>query len=248
MSKWTLLERRRTLEGTLTRVSVSSGSAWPPSGWDDDHDTNFHIIPHPGYRHLLENSDGHRNRSGELLGEVQPWTFFRPAYEAWARSLVGKFVTASGVFVEDNNHEHWTELHPVDLVVGRVTSSLSPGDDWIAKAADNWGLVVGVSLYAYRFLAASDTRKGLVFEGPPLWNVTREANVLVDFPPKPGPDWFPVVSDRIAGVKNARNQIEVAGEGNPKLRIVVTCQARGDGGPGIMLGEAVAAWTTTVVT
>lgn len=249
MSKWTLLDPRRILVGTLRRVSVSSGSAWPPSGWDDDHDTNFYIVPDADHRHLLENSAGDRNRSGEVVCEVQPWTFYRPAYQAWAHSLVNNTVTACGVFVQDDNHESWTELHPVDLVAGPVTSSMNSEDNWIAKAAAGWGLVVGVSLFAYRFLAASDTRKGLLFEGPPLWNVTRKAVVFLDFPPRPGPDWFPVVSNRIAGSQNADVQIGVVGEGvDTKLRILVTCKARGHGGPGYMLGEAVAAWSTTVVT
>lgn len=242
MSKFTLLDppHERTLVGTLTNVSVSSGLF-------EDHDTNFHISPNSAYEHLLVNRDGDRNTSGQVLGEVQPGMFYRAAYEAWARTLIGAEVFASGVFVQDNNHDEWTELHPIDLIAGRISKSMLPGADWIPKRAADRELQIDDTLFAYRFLAASDTRQGIFgghpFEGPPLWDVTRSAFVLPLLPTKPGSDWIPVVDHRIAFMQNADVSVTVGRLGpNPHLRIDVTCKARGDGGPGVALGEAVAYW------
>ena len=227
---------------------MSSGSVWPPSNWDDDHDINFRISPDSAYEHLLVNRDGDRNRSGDMLGEVQPWTFYSPAYQAWARSLVGAEVFASGVFVQDDNHESWTELHPIDLIAGRISKSMRPGVDWIAKRAAERGLQIDDTLFAYRFLAASDTRKGLFFEGPPLWDVTRSAFVLPFLPTKPGPDWIPAVEHMIGLIKKADVSVTVGKLGSiARLRIDVTCKADGDGGPGVALGEAVAYWKDPAV-
>jgi hypothetical protein len=76
--------------------------------------------------------------------------------------MINSTVTATGVYVDDDGHPPArTELHPVDLVIGPVTRSLISGDDWIAKRAADSGVRVGASLFAYRYAAASDTRKGL---------------------------------------------------------------------------------------
>jgi hypothetical protein len=240
--------------GTLRRVTVSSGLF-------EDHDTNFHIRPDSAYEHLLVNSAGHRNTSGNVLGEVQPGIFYRPTYQAWAHDLLGALkVTASGVFVQDNNHEHWTELHPIDLIAGRTTESMLPGSDWLTKLAAERDLQItdatpprdDDTLFAYRFLAASDTRQGsfggVLFEGPPLWDVTRSAFVLLHLPTKPEPDWLPFVDHRIGMIQNADVSVTAGRLGTlPRLRIDVTCKARGDGGPGVGLGEAVAYWKDPAV-
>jgi hypothetical protein len=240
--KWTQRSRSRELVGRLERVYV-------PSGWSADHDTNLVIRPDEDHEILLVNRHGRRNAAGTMECEVQVDRWWRGAFNRWVSSMIHSTVTATGVYVDDDGHPPArTELHPVDLIAGPVTSSMSSGDDWIAKAAAGWGVAVGVNLFAYRFAAASDTRKGLFFEGPPLWNVTRDASVLLPFPPRPGPEWFPVVSNRVENFHRAHHQIGIIGEGvNAKLRILVTCFARGHGGPGYMLGEAVAAWSHTIV-
>lgn len=241
--KWTQRNRSRELVGTLERVYVTSG-------WFEDHDSNLVIRPDADHQGLLVNRHGQRNANGTMFCEVQVSGLWRGAFTRWVSSMIGSTVTATGVYVDDDGHDSSTELHPLDLVVGPVTSSLSSGDDWIAKRAVDSNVIVGVSLFAYRYAAASDTRKGLFFQGPPLWNVTRSARILLPFPPRPGPEpeWHPVFSNRFEISENAHSGHDVVGGGvDPKLEIDVTCKARGHGGPAVVLGEAVALWSHTIV-
>ena len=202
MSKFTLLDppHERTLVGTLTNVSVSSGLF-------EDHDTNFHISPNSAYEHLLVNRDGDRNTSGQVSGEVQPGMFYRAAYEAWARTLIGAEVFASGVFVQDNNHDEWTEPPSHRPHRGTYKQLDAPGADR-TEASRRPGAQIDAPLFAYRFLAASDTRQG-IFGGPTLSRVrlfrTSCARfVLALLPTKPGSEyWIPVVHHRDRFTQNA---------------------------------------------
>lgn len=234
MAKWTMLDRQRTVTGVLDRVSQSSGLF-------EDRDTNYWVTPDD--KSVLRNNQGATNRSGQIVCEIQAGLFFRGLFVTWSRTLEGAAVTASGVLVQDDNHEHWTELHPVDLIAGRVTSSLLEGADWIANRAADRGLQIGSSLLAYRFVAASDTRKSLFFEGPPLGRTKRQSVIWVPLPARPGPTWTPFVGRRTLIVENAdvKVMLDPAGQA-PRMRIEVTCNTADDGGPGVVMGEAVAYW------
>jgi hypothetical protein len=237
MAGWTLRSRRRTLVGQLDRVYVTTGLF-------QDRDTNLVIVPDADHQEMLVNLNGQTPRD-DMFCEVQVQWPFRKLFTEWVETMVGSTVTARGVYVDDTGHK-WPELHPLDLVAAPITSSSFPGDDWIARRADESGTVVGASLFAYRFAAASDTRKGLVFDGPPLWNETRSAAVRLDCPPRPGvePEWHAVRDFRILFFDDAHADFDIVGAGSvPKLKIEVTCKAKGDGGPGVTLGEAVTLWS-----
>jgi hypothetical protein len=244
MAKWTLLSPQRTLVGRLHRV-------YEPSGWFEDHDTNFVVSPAQEYAALLVNHAGVRNKSGSMELEVQAvFTLqmrHRPEFESWAHGMVDHTVTASGVWVEDDKHDQRTELHPVDIVAAPTEVSLLPGPDWLAKRAADRHLAVGTTLRAYRYIAASDTRRGsfggLFFEGPPLARTTRTATITLALPQRPGPTWTPFVAHRAGTTENAQVTVDLENStGTPRARVAVACKAVGSGGPGVALGEIAAYW------
>jgi hypothetical protein len=158
--------------------------------------------------------------------------------------LSGTEVTAHGVWVDDTGHESKTELHPLDVVFGSVAASFAPGD-WIGALAAQRGLVVGATMLAFRFAAASDNRGNLFNRAtPPLSHQTRPTTFTVPFPPRPDGSSVARSEQRTFLVKHA--SIESAGpedqNGTTVQPVTTTCLDRDHGGPGILLGELVTYW------
>jgi hypothetical protein len=130
MGKWFLhdwMAPQRVLIGTLTNVHDSGGVL---DGGDND--TNLEIVPRPEpqFTDLLQNRHNQANQNGLIECEINVGADWRSQYEFFAASLVGREVTAQGVFVEDDDHASKTELHPTDVIFARVEDSQLPGD-WI---------------------------------------------------------------------------------------------------------------------
>ncbi len=243
MSKWTMRRPSEVLVGTLERVYV-------PSGFFADSDTNLVVTPGPEHRGLLVNRKGRRNGNFRMECEVQVSLQWRALFNKWASSMLHTPITLSGVYVDDDGHDSRTELHPVDLLAGRVDLALTPHDPtwWVTRRATDRGLKLGTTLFAYRFLAATDTRDGLFFAGPPLAGSTRTAWAELDFPERPAPEWRPYVANHIEVIEDADVGDTVVGSGaDRRVRIEVTCKAVGHGGPGVVIGEAAAYWKNPAV-
>jgi Abnormal spindle-like microcephaly-assoc'd, ASPM-SPD-2-Hydin len=170
----------------------------------------------------------------------------RDQHLAWVRSLSGTEVTAHGVWVNDTgrNHHDKTELHPLDVVFGPVTASFAPGD-WIGALATQRGLVVGATMLAFRFAAASDNRGNFFNRAtPPLSRQTRPTTFTVPFPPRPDGSSVARSEQRTFLVEHA--SIESADpedrNGTTVQPVTTTCLDRDHGGPGILLGELVTYW------
>jgi HYDIN/CFA65/VesB-like, Ig-like domain len=136
MGKWFLRDwtsPQRVLIGTLTDVHDSSGIL---DGGDND--TNLEIVPRPEpeFQDLLKNrqTPPQVNKNGLIECEVNVGSDWRSQYEFFVNSLVGREVTAQGVFVDDDGHGSKTELHPMDVIFARVADSQLPGD-WIGALA-----------------------------------------------------------------------------------------------------------------
>ena len=243
MSGWTKRSDSETLVGTLKRVYV-------PGGLFSDNDTNLVIEPDLAHRSLLINRKGKANDLLAVECEINVFLTWRPTFNEWAKSMLFTPVTAVGVYVDDDGHQQKTELHPVDLVVGRVNQPLIPHDPswWVTAYAAGRGLTLDEDLFVYRFLAASDTRDGLLFTAPPLALFTRTVRLDVPLPPLPGSSWTPYVRDSVAMIAGAQSDVRVVGTGgNRKVRIEVTCKAVDHDGPGVVLGEAAAHWKNPAV-
>jgi len=256
MAKWVLRSESEILAGTLQRVYV-------PSGFTSDGDTNLVIAPDPAHQGLLVNRHGRRNGNATMECEVNVTDsiarlWWRPLFNRWADSMMFTPISLVGVYVDDDGHDSKTELHPVDLIVGRVDQPLVPHDPswWISRRAAERGLhvvpldnpdsVTGELLYAYRFLASSDDRAGIA--GPPLSMTTRTVSLHVAMPPAPGPTWTPYAAHSLAFIDHAEVSVGVSTTGTRhRVRITVTCQAATQGGPGIVLGEVAAYWKNPAV-
>lgn len=131
--KWSLREYSRLLIGNLENVYVTApGAHW----WDySDGDTNIVIEPDDDHQELLINRFGRPNANGKIECEVNIPEDRRDQYTNWVSSMIGTTVMAIGVYVDDDGHGHKTELHPMDLIVGRVTRSLT--SDWISRLAQD---------------------------------------------------------------------------------------------------------------
>jgi hypothetical protein len=240
---WTLRSSSEVLVGRIQRIYVDGGIG-------GDGDTNIDIVPNRPYLNLLSNRLGTRNAKGTITCEINLTGRHqsRGRYNEWVQSLAGSDVTARGVYVDDLKHEDTTELHPLDLILGRVSSSLSGKGDWIRRLAVQRGLTPNLDLYAYRFAAASDNRGGFFRNGPPLDEDTRTVGLSIEFPPQPEPRWTLVTEQRLEYCKRATSDISDVRdhrEGAPSSRIVsvnVTCQSKASVGPGMVLGEVVAYW------
>lgn len=233
---WTFRGQAETIVGTIERVFVDGGIT-------GDGDTNIAIRPDAAHERYLVNEDGRRNADGTILCEVNlggPLGAWRLVYNKWVKSLMATTVTARGVYVDDRKHDHTTELHPVDLIMGRITSSLIRDGDWITRLAEHRGLRPGVDLFAYRYAAASDDRKGPIRHGPPLADTTRSVDLPIELPPQPAPTWQPVVDHRIGWAQ--RGQAQIIGGPDHSFRLEARCVSEAGGGPGIVLGEVAAYW------
>jgi len=249
VSGWFLIDWKspeRTLVGTLTDVHNSGD--FPPT---QDHDSLLIIVPNADEPNqaLLKNRRGRPNDGGVIECEVNvvrndqvdgPETF-----ENWVSSLIGSEVTAKGVFVEDEGHNDKTELHPLDIIVAQVDGSILPGD-WITRVAQQHGLEVGTGLFAYRFGAAADNRKGGGFLGTALAQWTRPTSVRLALPPQPASGGTPAAELQIGFALNASAEVSTkvdASTGAGVATVAVTCLGKDYGGPGFVIGEAVAYWS-----
>jgi hypothetical protein len=240
VNKWALRDPsspQRVLVGTLTNVHISGG----------DDDTNLLIAPEAGdnFQDLLANRHGDRNTDGMLECEINVGSGWRGQHQDWVISLgegEGK-VTAVGVWVDDDGHDSKTELHPMDVIFGAVTSSKIPGD-WISTLANERGLQVGTSMNAFRFAAASDDRGGLFVDSPPLATLTRPTTFVLDLPSPPAEgDMVPTWQMRSSLAENTFVYVTPRNDGSRKvLDITVICRSTDDDGPAVLLGEIVTFW------
>jgi hypothetical protein len=239
---WTFRGQAETLVGTFERIYVDGG-------FRGDGDTNIEIRPDAAHSHLLVNEKGQRNASGIVTCEINvggPLGVWRSLFNEWVGSLLATTVTARGVYVDDRKHKHTTELHPLDLIMGRVTRSMNRDEDWITNLAAHRWLKPGVDLFAYRYAAASDDRQGFLHHGPPNANTTRDVDLPIQLPPRPASQWQPVVVNRIAFAKNAQSQILGGGPSGSSFRLEARCSSAAGSGPGIVVGEIVAYWKNPV--
>ena len=234
------LAPERRMVGTISNVHIATDGV----GHDDD--TDFDIEPRSEgeFQALLINRFDKPNENGKLECEIHVSDARRDQHLAWVRSLSGTEVTAHGVWVNDTAHEDKTELHPLDVVFGPVTASIMPGD-WIGALAGERGLVVGATMLAFRFAAASDNRGNLFNRAkPPLSRQTRPITFNLPFPPRPDGNSVARSEHRTFLVEHA--SIESADpddlSGTIVQPVTVTCLDRDHGGPGIMLGELVTHW------
>jgi hypothetical protein len=203
------------------------------------------------------NHTGALNADGNVECEINVWSGFRSQHQEWVASLLDgdRQVTAIGIWVEDTGHNDKTELHPVDVVFGAITSSLIPGD-WISQLAADRGLQVGASMKAFRFALASDVRGFGLFalsERPPFAGDTRDVTFEVDLPQRPTdtnlvPTWDMKLS--LDNTSTVRAGWRPTG-GQQVLEVTATLQSLTDldflspvtaGPPGVLLGEIVTYW------
>ena len=247
MGKWFLrfwTDPQRTLVGELRNVHDSGGTL---DGGDND--TNLEIAPlsEQVFQDLLQNRHNQVNGNGLIECEINVGSDWRSEFEFFVNSLVGREVTAQGVFVDDDDHGSKTELHPMDVVFARVDDSQLPGD-WIGPLAAGRGLVLDQSLFVTRFAAASDDREGLVLSGPPLASWDRPTTFTLRLPPvPPGDGWVPDFSLHMLRQDKATVDTAVVGDpqsGNLVVQLTITCRGRDYGGPGVAMGEIGTFWTS----
>jgi hypothetical protein len=250
MGKWFLRDWRspqRVLIGTLTNVHDSGGTL---DGGDND--TNLEITPRADFAGLLTNRHGSDNQPQDgqdpvIECEVNIGSDWRSQYEFFVNSLVGHQVTAQGVFVDDDDHDSKTELHPMDVIFARVDDSQLPGD-WVGALITQRGLVLEQSLFVTRFAAASDDREGVFLSGPPLASWDRSTTIALPLPPvPPGTGWVPDFSLHMLRQDKATVDTAVVGDpgsGSQAIQLTTTCQGRDYGGPGVAMGEVGTFWTS----
>jgi hypothetical protein len=202
MSGWTQRDSgslQRTVVGILTDVHAGNPKGvnrrwWPFS--NEDGDTGIKIRPNPPFHHLLLRlEDGKENEDGKIECEINVWPPARAEHGDWVNSMRSAWppmseVTAVGIWVEDLGHDNKTELHPVDIVFGRVHQSLIPAK-WQDFFAKNEGLELGRTMYLFRFAIATDGRGLYDIDDddgdgrPPLAWRTRPVTFTPELPPRP---------------------------------------------------------------
>jgi hypothetical protein len=238
MSGWALRDSSdpvRTVVGTLIDVHNS----------DSDGDTDMLVVPDAASAPLLINRHGARNAVYAVGCEVNVTEDgdARSRFERWVSSMIGPpEVTVKGVYVDDTGHEDKTEIHPMDLIIARVSGSALP-HDWIGDLAQQNAVQVGVGLFAFRYAAASDDRGG---ESPPLAGQTRATSVTLPFPVRLAGATEPQVEVRSAGARNAASHIDTTVVGDTaSAELVVTVKSGDDGGPGFDLAEIALYWSAS---
>jgi len=230
VSGWVLRDKNsplRTLVGTLTNVFNTGNDI------GEDGDTNLIIVPDAADDAsvaLLRNRNGVVNPGGTIECEVNVTEDGdgRRIYEGWVSSMIGKQVTAKGVYVDDEGHNDRTEIHPMDLIFARMD------------------VLVDSRLFLYRYAAASDDRGGIFLEDAPLAKQTRTTSVTLPFPVRPAGAIGPRVKVRTAGARNAGSHINTTVTGDTAAaELIVTVKAVGDGGPGFDLAEVALDWEGT---
>lgn len=192
MAGWVLADPTRppqqTVVGALSEVKPGD----PQGRSGDDGDTGFMIRPHEPYYYLLKNHNDNWNDDVKIECEVNVWPQVRVDHGDWVASMSAfDPVTAIGVWVEDTGHDNKTELHPVDIVFGRVHSTLI-SDDWLNELTVNRNLKLDINMNLYRFAIATDVRAFFPFDEqsdgrPLLAGQTRPVTFTPDLPTPPNP-------------------------------------------------------------
>ena len=242
-SKWYLrdwLSPQRTVVGTLENVHNSGG------GLTGDNDTNVLITPDDPA--ILANRLGGPNTAvadhTQIECEVNVTSDGRDQFENWLKTMLGRKVTAQGVYVDDTGHDNKSELHPLDIVVGQVDDTQIPGT-WFDQIVVQHHVALGTSMLLYRFAAASDNRAGVVQEGPPLAEFERDTSVTLALPPRPNgdPSLIPTGEWQLLSGTNFNVSIEPPRpEQGDIVNLVAFCTGVGFGNPGYVLGEVAVYW------
>jgi hypothetical protein len=203
MSGWTQRDSgslQRTVVGILTDVHAGKPKGvnrqwWPFS--NEDGDTGIKIRPNPPFHYLLVNEGGNQNEDGNIECEINVWPPARSEHGNWVDSMRSAWppaseVTAVGIWVEDLGHDNKTELHPVDIVFGRVHESLI-SEKWQDFLGKHEGLKLDHNMYLFRFAIATDGRALYDIDDddgdgrPPLAWRTRPVTFTPELPPPPSP-------------------------------------------------------------
>lgn len=244
-NNWNEISSREIVMGIMKDIHISSGGTWWKGKLDNDHDTNIIVEPDQSHKNFLVNRRGQTNPDNLMYWEINVASSGgrRTLHFDWVGSLKNAEVTGIGVLVEDIGHDEWqTELHPLDLIVGSVTRSISKNGDWITELANSKGLTIGTDLRAYRYAAAGDDRGGFFLDGPPHDDETRPVMCSLDIPRRPNPTSVLRLENRIEFAHRASAEFVILGStlGSTGAVLDVTCKAK----VGLILGEAVAYWST----
>jgi hypothetical protein len=211
-----------------------------------DGDTNVLITPDDPA--ILANRLGGPNTAvkehTQIECEVNVTSDGRDQFENWLKTMLGRKVTAQGVYVDDTAHDNKSELHPLDIVVGQVDDTQTPGN-WVDQIIIQHHVALGSSMLLYRFAAASDDRAGVVQEGPPLAEFERDTSVALALPPRPNGDLslIPTGEWHLMSGTNFSVAIEPPRpEQGDIVNLVAFCEGVGFGDPGYVLGEVAAYW------
>lgn len=247
-SKWYLrdwLAPQRTVVGTLENVH-NSGSFQITDPDFGDGDTNVLITPDDPA--ILPNRFGGPNTAvadhTQIECEVNVTSDGRDQFENWLSTMLGRKVTAQGVYVDDTGHDNKSELHPLDIVVGQVDDTQIPGN-WLDQIVVQHHVALGTNMLLYRFAAASDNRAGVVQEGPPLAEFERDTSVILALPPRPNgdPSLIPTGEWQLLSGTNFSVSIEPPRpEQGDIVNLVAFCTGVGFGNPGYVLGEVAVYW------
>jgi hypothetical protein len=254
----------QTIVGTLSKVK----SGKPEGDDSDDGDTGFDIQPNDPSLDILKNHLGDRNEDGKIHCEINVWPKWRTDHGLWVASMSAWEVTAAGVWVEDTEHDDKTELHPVDVVFGRIDGAHGGSlisEDWIHEIEVSRHLTRDQSLYLFRFAIATDVRGFFPIDDqsdgrPPLAGITRPVTFTPALPPKPPSHffdpWEPAWEMRTAlthgTIVDIQTAIRLDDSGGKWLDITITPQSLTDDeykagtttdqGAAVLLGEFVTFW------
>ncbi len=237
MAKWTQRDTqnpRRMLNGTLQEAHIFSG----------DGDVNVEIFPHPdaASQAVLVNRFGAKNANGIVECEIEVDDSYENAYLQKLNGFKNQPVTVIGVWVDDNDHDNKTELHPIDgIFVRRSDSNLTAHELDIKQK-----YAVGNMIAAYAiFLAADDS--WLIY--PPLSEVTRPITFGFALPPRPpvsaGHTLRPMIEPKYEVIKNTTVSAPTFNDSptSPYFTVEFTCKADSTlDVPGTLIGEMVTFW------
>jgi hypothetical protein len=261
MSSWRLMDSPdQTIVGTLSEVEPGN----PVDG-----DTGFNIQPDAPFRYILKNHLDDWNEDGKIHCEINVWPQWRTDHGLWVASMSAWKVTAAGVWVEDTGHDdNKTELHPVDVVFGRIDGALGGSlisEDWIHEIEASRHLIRDQSLFLFRFAIATDVRAFFPIDDqsdgrPPLAGMTRPVTFTPALPTKPPSHffdpWEPAWEMRTAlthgTIVDIHTAVRLDDSGGKLLDITITPQSltdeeyeagtTTDQGAAVLLGEFVTFW------
>ena len=104
----------KPLQDNVSLQGIVSGHSYNLDG-----DWQINVQPLDGFTNLLTNSRGRTNSSGVIECEIEPTDKFgskRNELKDFG-SLVGKKVTVTGAWVEDEQHDNRTEIHPITSIL-----------------------------------------------------------------------------------------------------------------------------------